>query len=57
MEVNNYLPTKVRVLSSSNPDSSEPDIIKDALTVDLDIDKELVYDLKLNNKTEELLST
>ncbi|MEK5419507.1 BREX-1 system adenine-specific DNA-methyltransferase PglX [Paenibacillus sp. FSL L8-0708] len=54
MEVNNYLPTKVRVLSSSNPDSSEPDIIKDALTVDLDIDKELVYDLKLNNKTEEL---
>lgn len=54
MEVNNYLPTKVRVLSSSNLDSSEPDIIKEALTVDLDIDKELVYDLKLNNKTEEL---
>ncbi|MNW38405.1 N-6 DNA Methylase [compost metagenome] len=54
MEVNNYLPTKVRVLSSSNPNSSEPDIIKDALTVDLDIDKELVYDLKVNNKTEEL---
>ncbi|WFB59695.1 BREX-1 system adenine-specific DNA-methyltransferase PglX [Paenibacillus sp. BR1-192] len=54
MEVNNYLPTKVRVLSSSNSDSSEPDIIKDALTVDLDIDKELVYELKINNKTEEL---
>ncbi|MGN8230846.1 BREX-1 system adenine-specific DNA-methyltransferase PglX [Paenibacillus polymyxa] len=54
MEVNNYLPTKVRVLSSSNSDSSEPDIIKEALTVDLDIDKELVYDLKLNNRTEEL---
>lgn len=54
MEVNSYLPTKVRVLSSSNSDSSEPDIIKEALTVDLDIDKELVYELKLNNKTEEL---
>lgn len=54
MELNNYLPTKVRVLSSSNPDSSEPDIIKEALTVDLDIDKELVYELKINNKTEEL---
>lgn len=54
MEVNNYLPTKVRVLSSSNSDSSEPDLIKEALTVDLDIDKELVYDLKLNNKTDQL---
>lgn len=54
MEVNNYLPTKVRVLSSSNYESSEPDIIKEALTIDLDVDKELVYSLKLNNKTEEL---
>ncbi|MCR8844362.1 BREX-1 system adenine-specific DNA-methyltransferase PglX [Paenibacillus sp. SC116] len=54
MEVNNYLPTKVRVLSSSNSDSSEPDIIKEALTVDLEIDKELVYEWKINNKTEEL---
>lgn len=54
MEVNNYLPTKVRVLSSSNSESPEPDIIKEALSVDLDIDKELVYELKVNNKTEEL---
>ncbi|MCY0871093.1 MAG: BREX-1 system adenine-specific DNA-methyltransferase PglX, partial [Firmicutes bacterium] len=54
MEVNNYLPTQVRVLSSSEPGNPEPDIIKEALSVDLDIDKELVYDLKLNNKTEEL---
>jgi len=54
MEVNNYLPTKVRVLSSSNPENPDPDIIKEALTVDLDIDKELVYELKVNNKTEEL---
>lgn len=54
MEVNNYLPTKVRVLSSSEPGNPEPDIIKEALSLDLDFDKELVYDLKLNNKTEEL---
>ncbi|WP_431809863.1 BREX-1 system adenine-specific DNA-methyltransferase PglX [Brevibacillus agri] len=54
MEVNNYLPTKVRVLSSSNPDNPEPDIIKEALSVDLDIDKDLVYELKVSNKTEEL---
>ncbi|PAF31704.1 BREX-1 system adenine-specific DNA-methyltransferase PglX [Paenibacillus sp. 7516] len=54
MEVNDYLPAKVRVLSSSNADSSEPDIIKEAMTVDLDIDKEVVYELKVNNKTEEL---
>ncbi|MFS0555067.1 BREX-1 system adenine-specific DNA-methyltransferase PglX [Brevibacillus sp. 179-C9.3 HS] len=54
MEVNNYLPSKVRVLSSSNADNLEPDIIKEALSVDLDIDKDRVYELKINNKTEDL---
>lgn len=54
MEVNDYLPTKVRVLSSSNQASSEPDMMKEALSLDLDIDKEYVYELKLNNKTDEL---
>lgn len=54
MEVNEYLPTKVRVLSSSNPASTEPDMIKEALSLDLDIDKEYVYELKLTNKTDEL---
>ncbi|MGG1640413.1 BREX-1 system adenine-specific DNA-methyltransferase PglX [Paenibacillus sp. NRS-1782] len=54
MEVNNYLPSKVRVLSSSNPVSTEPDIIKEALSVDLNIDKELVYELKLSNNSEDL---
>lgn len=53
MEVNNYLPTKVRVLSS-NSSSAEPDIIKEALSIDLMLDKEYVYDLKVNNKTDEL---
>ncbi|PGY09137.1 BREX-1 system adenine-specific DNA-methyltransferase PglX [Bacillus sp. AFS031507] len=54
MEVNEYLPTNVRVLSSTNADSAEPDMINEALSLDLEIDKEYVYDLKLNNKTEEL---
>ncbi|GEB77832.1 BREX-1 system adenine-specific DNA-methyltransferase PglX [Sporolactobacillus inulinus] len=54
MEVNDYLPTRVRVLSSTNPDSAEPDMMKEALSLDLDINKEYVYDLKMNNKSEEL---
>ncbi len=54
MEVNNYLPTKVRVLSSSNADSAEPDMMKEALSLDLDLDKELVYEMKVNNESEEL---
>ncbi|MCD8502093.1 MAG: BREX-1 system adenine-specific DNA-methyltransferase PglX [Bacillaceae bacterium] len=54
MEVNNYLPTKVRVLSSSNADSAEPDMMKEALSLDLDLDKELVYEMKVNNQSEEL---
>lgn len=54
MEVNNYLPTKVRVLSSVDADSAEPDMMKEAMSLDLNLDKEYIYDLKLNNKTEEL---
>lgn len=54
MEVNDYLPTGVRILSSANPNSADPDMISKALELDLDIDKEYVYELKLNNKTEEL---
>lgn len=54
MEVNDYLPTKVRVLSSYNADSAEPDMMKEALSLDLELDKEYVYELKMNNKTDEL---
>lgn len=54
MEVNDYLPTKVRVLSSVNLDSTEPDMFKEALNLDLPIDKELVYNLKIGNNTDEL---
>lgn len=53
MEVNDYLPTKVRVLSSISG-GSEPDMMKEALSLDLDLDKEYIYDLKMNNKTDEL---
>jgi len=54
MEVNDYLPTKVRVLSSETEGSTEPDMIKEALSLDLPIDKEYIYDLKMDNNTEEL---
>lgn len=46
MEVNDYLPTKVRVLSSFNSASAEPDMMKEALSLDLDLDKEYIYKLK-----------
>lgn len=54
MEVNDYLPTKVRVLSSIHADSTEPDMMKEALSLDLDLDKEKVYDMKMNNDTDNL---
>ena len=54
MEVNEYLPTGVRVLSSAEEGKIEPDIIREALNVDLDIDKELVYKLIDDHDTEDL---
>lgn len=54
MEVNNYLPTKVRVLSSTSEESTEPDMLKEVFSLDLDIDKEHVYELKDKSRTEEL---
>ncbi|WP_281862694.1 BREX-1 system adenine-specific DNA-methyltransferase PglX [Planomicrobium okeanokoites] len=54
MEVNDYLPTRIRILSSVIPESTEPDMMKEALTLDLDLDKEYIYELKLNNKDDEL---
>ncbi|WP_400244957.1 BREX-1 system adenine-specific DNA-methyltransferase PglX [Niallia sp. JL1B1071] len=54
MEVNDYLPTKVRVLSSINAGSTEPDMMKEAISLDLDLDKEYLYNLKMNNSSEEL---
>lgn len=42
MEVNGYLPTGVRVLSSKDAGKVEPDIIKEVLNVELDIAQEKV---------------
>ncbi|MFI3213904.1 MAG: hypothetical protein R3Y24_11225 [Eubacteriales bacterium] len=49
MEVNDYLPTKVRVLSSEKDGKTEPDIVTQALEIDLgftDKEKEEVLDSK-----------
>src|SRR5699024_615936 len=54
MEVNDYLPTRVRVLSSENEGSTEPDMIREALSLNLPINKEYVYNLKVENDTEKL---
>ena len=57
MEVNNYLPTKTRVLSSETEGKLEPDILTEALDIDLDYsqdEKELIFKLKDENKLDEL---
>lgn len=54
MEVNDYLPTRVKALSSANPESAEPELIREAGNVDLPVDKQKIYDMKLNNDNEGL---
>ena len=57
MEINNFMPTKTRVLSSETPGKIEPDIITEAFDIDLDYtqeDKELIFKLKDENKLDEL---
>nr|WP_278514403.1 BREX-1 system adenine-specific DNA-methyltransferase PglX [Methanobrevibacter smithii] len=57
MEVNDYLPTRTRVLSSEIDGKIEPDMITDALDLDFDYnneDKELILKLKDENKLNEL---
>ena len=57
MEVNDYLPTRTRVLSSEIPDKIEPDIIAEALDLDLDYapeDKELIIKLLDENNLDVL---
>ena len=61
MEVNEYLPTGVRVLSSIEKGKIEPDIIKEALNIDFDLKdkdydeyKEIVYRLIDSNDTDDL---
>jgi len=60
MEVNDYLPTRVRVLSSEKEGKTEPDIVTQAPDVDLDLtaeEKEHIIELKLksNSKSQDEL--
>lgn len=55
MEVNDYLPTRTRVLSSEIEGKIEPDIITDALDIELNYapeDKELILKYKDENKLD-----
>ena len=57
MEVNDYLPTRVRVLSSEKEGKNEPDIVTQAPDVDLDFtdkEREYILDCKMNNKLDDL---
>ena len=57
MEVNDYLPTRVRVLSSEKEGKNEPDIVTQAPDVDLDFtdrERENILDCKMNNKLDDL---
>lgn len=57
MEVNHYLPTCIRALSSENPAKQEPDLVTYALEADLDYsdeEKEDILKLKQNNQLDQL---
>lgn len=57
MEVNDYLPTRVRVLSSETEGKIEPDIVTESHNMDLSLsDEEIekIYLLKSENKLDEL---
>jgi type II restriction/modification system DNA methylase subunit YeeA len=57
MEVNDYLPTRVRVLSSETEGKVEPDIVTLAPEVDLEFtakEKEEILQLKHDNKLDEV---
>lgn len=57
MEVNDYLPTRIRVLSSETEGKIEPDIITEVFNLDLDYsddDKQLIHKLLNENELDEL---
>ena len=57
MEVNDYLPDGIRILSSDRENDREPQIIREVFDTDLKFsndEKNNVYKLKEENKTEEL---
>lgn len=54
MEVNNYLPNKIRVFTNES-NEFKPQILNEAMNVELDgLDKELVFNLLESNNQEEL---
>ena len=54
MEVNGFLESNVKVFSATEEEKAEPQIVTEALNVDLPVDKELVYRYKDENNTDEL---
>lgn len=56
MEVNEYLPTRIRVLSSEDENKIEPDAVTEALDLvdELNLDREKIYNYQDNNDTEGL---
>ena len=57
MEVNDYLPTRIRVLSSEGIGKAEPDLVTHALEANLDYsayEKDRIIQLKHENKLDEL---
>ena len=57
MEINDYLPTRTRILSSETEWKLEPDIITESLDLDLDYngdDRDLIFKLKEENNLDEL---
>ncbi|MFJ5762758.1 BREX-1 system adenine-specific DNA-methyltransferase PglX [Neobacillus sp. NPDC093182] len=56
MEVNDYLPIGIRILSSQQEGKIEPDVIQEVtnITDDLELDIELVFGLQDENNSEEL---
>ena len=59
MEVNDYLPTRVRALSSLREGKNEPDLLTEAPNVDLDFtdqEREWILTAKEQNRLDELFS-
>ena len=55
MEVNEYLPSGVRGLSSTDSNKAEPDIIREAANLDFEnLNVDLIYKLQDENNTEDL---
>ncbi|MBU3173717.1 BREX-1 system adenine-specific DNA-methyltransferase PglX [Clostridium estertheticum] len=57
MEVNDYLPARIRVLSSESSNKSEPDLVTNPMDADLDYtpyEKDRIMQLKNDNQLDEL---